>query len=99
MSEITRFGVSINKRLLQKFDILSGEKGYSNRSEAIRDLIRDHLVEHEWEHENKETVGIVTTIYNHETRELSTKLTDLQHRHHKGRRAAWEHLEICSIAH
>ena len=82
MSEIIRFGVSIGERLLKRFDELSDEKGYTNRSEAIRDLIRDHIVEHEWEVENKETVGVVTTVYSHETRELSTKLTDLLHKHH-----------------
>ena len=82
MSDIIRFGVSIGERLLRRFDELSDEKGYTNRSEAIRDLIRDLIVEHEWEMENKETVGVVTTVHNHGTRELSTKLTDLQHKHH-----------------
>ncbi len=82
MGEIVRFGVSIGEKLLKRFDELSDEKGYTNRSEAIRDLIRDHIVEHEWEVENRETVGVVTTVYDHATRELSTRLTDLQHKHH-----------------
>lgn len=81
MKELARFGVSIGSELLEKFDELIESKGYVNRSEAIRDLIRDHLVEHEWE-EDAETMGAVTVVYNHHVRELSESLIALQHKYH-----------------
>jgi CopG family nickel-responsive transcriptional regulator len=68
---------------LNKFDLLIEEKGYSNRSEAIRDLIRNALVEEEWTRENEETVGAVSLVYDHHTRDLADKLTEHQHSHHK----------------
>lgn len=80
MSEITRFGVSIDSQLINKFDALIGQKGYTTRSEAIRDMIRDSLVEQEWEAEDRETVGTITLVYNHHTRELDHALTDIQHK-------------------
>jgi CopG family transcriptional regulator, nickel-responsive regulator len=83
MAETVRFGISIDERLLKKFDALIDEKGYINRSEAIRDLIRNALVEEEWTRENKEMVGTVSLVYDHHTRDLSDKLTEHQHSHHK----------------
>lgn len=80
MSELIRFGVSIDNQLGKKFDALVGRKGYATRSEAIRDMIRDSLVEHEWESEDRETVGTITIVYNHHTRELEHVLTDMQHK-------------------
>jgi CopG family transcriptional regulator, nickel-responsive regulator len=84
MSEITRFGVSIDGQLIEKFDALIARKGYTTRSEAIRDMIRDSLVEQEWETADRETVGTITLVYNHHTRELDHALTDMQHKsfHH-----------------
>lgn len=79
--ELARFGVSVDSELLERFDELIDSKGYSNRSEAIRDLIRNHLVEHEWE-EDVETMGAVTMVYNHHMRELSESLIALQHDYH-----------------
>jgi len=78
MPGITRFGVSIPNSLLTTFDRLIQQKGHANRSEAIRDLIRDRLVKQEWE-ANKETVGAITIVYSHHTRELSSVLNHLQH--------------------
>lgn len=79
MSEkITRFGVSIPNRLLARFDEHIKDKGYANRSEALRDLIRDYLVEREWE-ADEETVGTVTLVYDHHVRELADELTHIQH--------------------
>ncbi|MFQ5508316.1 MAG: nickel-responsive transcriptional regulator NikR [Leptospirillia bacterium] len=78
MSGLVRFGVSIDGELLERFDHQITEKGYTNRSEAIRDLIRDHMVTDEWE-KNEETVGTITIVYDHHTRELSETLTHLQH--------------------
>lgn len=80
---ITRFGISLERMLLERFDNLIEKKGYANRSEAIRDLIRDSLVQEEWESSpNNETVGTITIVYSHDTRELAEKLTDIQHHHH-----------------
>lgn len=79
---IIRFGVSLDKILLERFDGLIEKKGYANRSEAIRDLIRDSLVMKEWESSIAETVGTITIVYSHDTRELTDTLTDLQHRYH-----------------
>ncbi|MBT3225491.1 MAG: nickel-responsive transcriptional regulator NikR [Deltaproteobacteria bacterium] len=78
-----RFGMSIDKRLLTRFDQLISKKGYVNRSEAIRDLIRNTLVEEQWEHGNEETFGTITLVYDHHTRELSDKLIEHQHAHTK----------------
>jgi len=79
MSNIVRFGVSIDAELLEKFDRLIAGKGYTNRSEALRDLIRDCLVQDEWESPEREVVASVTIVYNHHVRELADRLTDLQH--------------------
>jgi CopG family nickel-responsive transcriptional regulator len=80
---ITRFGVSIDDELLGKFDQLIAHKGYTNRSEAIRDLIRDSLVQTEWESASQETIGTITLVYNNHTHELSDLLTHLQHLHYR----------------
>lgn len=80
MSGIARFGVSIDDQLIKKFDALIQRKGYPTRSEAIRDMIRDMLVEEEWEKGEQETVGTITIVYNHHTRELDHALTDMQHK-------------------
>jgi len=82
MSKVIRFGVAMDKVLLEKFDRLLSGKGYNNRSEAIRDLVRNNLVEEEWKTVNKETVGTVTIVYTHTVRELSDILTELQHHYH-----------------
>lgn len=80
MADLVRFGVSIPDDLLEKFDGLISEKGYTNRSEAIRDLIRDRLVEDQWSESEHEVVGTATIVYNHEQSELAQKLTEIQHR-------------------
>lgn len=82
MAEIVRFGVSLDDRLLQRFDELIEGKGYVNRSEAVRDLIRNALVEDQWARGDEEIVGTVTLVYDHHTRDLSDKLTEQQHSHH-----------------
>ena len=82
MEEIVRFGVSMEKNLLESFDGIILKKGYTNRSEALRDLVRDHLVEEEWKVEKKEMIGTITIVYNHHTRGLSDILIDLQHHFH-----------------
>lgn len=78
----TRFGVSVPKGLLEKFDKKIEEKMYSNRSEAIRDLIRDFLVEEKWKESDEEVYGSLTLVFDHEKRGISDKLTELQHQDH-----------------
>ena len=82
MGETVRFGISIDSGLLERFDTVVEGKGYVNRSEAIRDLIRDALVEQSWEAGEEETVGTLTLVYDHHVRDLSDRLTDIQHDHH-----------------
>jgi len=82
MRGIERIGMSISPRLLEPFDRVIRQKGYPSRSEAIRDIIRDYLVEQEWIAGKGEVVGTVTIIYDHHSRELGKRLTDLQHHHH-----------------
>ena len=79
---ITRFGISLEEALLRRFDRLISRKGYTARSEAIRDLIRDSLVKEQWEAGTEETVGTITLLYSHDTRELADTLTELQHHYH-----------------
>jgi CopG family nickel-responsive transcriptional regulator len=81
--KVTRFGISMDPELLDKFDRLIEDKGYANRSEAVRDLIREHLVAGEWEKLKGEVVGTVTLVFDHHVHDLSDKLTDLQHHHYR----------------
>jgi len=83
MGELSRIGVAIDAELLEKFDRLLARRGYENRSEAFRDLIRDQLIEESWKAPDAPVVGTVTLLYDHHVRLLSEKLTDLQHEHHK----------------
>jgi CopG family nickel-responsive transcriptional regulator len=83
MSDLSRIGVAIDSDLLEQFDHLIGQRGYTNRSEAFRDLIRDALVEKTWESPESQVVGTVTLVYNHHVRMLNEKLTDIQHDHHQ----------------
>jgi CopG family nickel-responsive transcriptional regulator len=78
MAKLVRFGVSLDKDLLDKFDRLIKGRSYTNRSEAFRDLIRQELVKEQWE-EGKEIAGAIVLIYDHHKRELSHKLTHIQH--------------------
>lgn len=79
MNSITRFGVSIDERLLEKFDSLIEEKGYVNRSEAIRDLIRYMLDTNEISDPEAETVGTLSLVYKHDSHEIADKLNEMQH--------------------
>jgi CopG family transcriptional regulator, nickel-responsive regulator len=81
MGKLSRIGVAIDSDLLNKFDKLIAGRGYTNRSEAFRDLIRDELVEQTWERPESNVVGTVMLVYDHHVRLLNEKLTDLQHSH------------------
>jgi CopG family nickel-responsive transcriptional regulator len=78
---LIRFGVSMERSLLKEFDALCAGKGYETRSEALRDMIRNLLVEKQLGNENIEGVGTLTLVYNHHQRELEEKLTEYQHQH------------------
>ena len=82
MGDLSRIGVSIDSDLLDRFDSFIADHGYENRSEAFRDLIRDRLVGSVVVAGNAPVVGTVTLIYDHHTRLLPEKLTDLQHQSH-----------------
>ncbi len=79
--KVRRFAVSISPRLFEKFSSVMVDKGYTNRSEAIRDLIRDSVVEREWEDSKGEVVGCVVLVYEHDIRGVAEKLTHIQHDH------------------
>ncbi len=83
MEKITRFGVSIEPGLLTKFDKIIKKRGYTNRSEAIRDLVRRDLIREENKDPNAESIGTLTMIYDHHTGNLTNKLLNLQHDHTK----------------
>jgi len=81
MRKLIRFGVSLEAALLEKFDPFIAKLGYKSRSEAIRDLIRARLVAEEWQADKVPAMGVLSLVYSHEVRELSKKLTDIQHHH------------------
>lgn len=90
--ELIRFGVSMPAALVHELDAWRTKHGYPSRSEAVRDLLRDRMVETQWTEESveseREMVGVVTLVYKHTTRELSDHLTEMQHHHHTVAQAA-----------
>ncbi len=83
MSDIIRFGVSIDQDLLENYDRLIAERGYATRSEALRDLIRDALIQQKVELESEtEALGSLTLVYNHHASNLLEQMTEIQHNFH-----------------
>jgi CopG family transcriptional regulator, nickel-responsive regulator len=84
MSNLIRFGVSLDRELLEKYDTYLSEHGYDNRSEGIRDLIRDALIAKGWEalDDAEERMAVVTIVYDHHESDLPGRLTELQHESH-----------------
>ena len=82
MGRTIRFGVSLDSELLEKFDALCEEKSYQTRSEAIRDLIRNVLVQREWEAGGGERAGTLSLVYDHHQSDLAQRLTEIQHDSH-----------------
>lgn len=78
MAGVVRLSFSIEEPLLERLETLVRDGHYANRSEFIRDMIRDRLVAKEWEH-NEEAVGTITMVYNHHMRGLGDRLTHVQH--------------------
>lgn len=84
MSDIIRFGVSIEQDLLETFDRLIADRGYATRSEALRDLIRDALIQQKIELQSEtNALGTLTLVYDHHARNLSQEMTELQHDFHE----------------
>ena len=84
MSDLQRFGVSIESDLLESFDQLVSQRGYATRSEALRDLIRDALVQSRVTAlaEKQDVLGSLTLVYDHHAKELTDQMADIQHRRH-----------------
>jgi CopG family nickel-responsive transcriptional regulator len=85
MADLTRVSISLESALLSAFDENIAERGYATRSEAIRDLIRDHLIREEAKGahgDRTERVAVVTLVYDHHARELAARLIDKAHHHH-----------------
>lgn len=82
---IERIGISLEKDLLDRFDRLTAQKGYATRSEAVRDLIRDALVQREWSEGGgaEERVAVAALVYDHDSSSLAQKLAHIQHENHK----------------
>ena len=81
-STLKRFGVSMEDYLLRKFDLLVKQMGYENRSEAVRDLVRDALIQQSWEDDEQNVAGSILLFYNHHQRNLLEELTNIQHSVH-----------------
>lgn len=83
MSKLVRFGVAMDGDLLDAFDGLVERRGVArNRSEAVRDLVRDALVDAEWADSDEEIVGTITMVFDHHASDLADKLDSVQHAHH-----------------
>ena len=80
MHHLSRFGVSLEEDLLAAFDLSIGGMGYQNRSEAIRDLIRDHLIQKKVGQSDTNVIGVVTLVYDHRIHHLGDLLADMQHK-------------------
>ncbi|MBN2243257.1 MAG: nickel-responsive transcriptional regulator NikR [Acidobacteria bacterium] len=92
MSKLIRTGISLEQDLLERFDRMIGQKGYGNRSEAIRDLVRDHFVEQDVA-SNRAVVGTLTLVYDHHQPKLSEQLIDAQH-NYRGKVLATTHVHL-----
>lgn len=81
MSDLSRFGVSVEEELLGSFDSLIERQGYETRSEAIRDLMRDALIKAKLDNmpENGEVIGSLTLVYDHHAANLQHEMADIQH--------------------
>lgn len=80
MTDLLRFGVAMEQSLLTRFDELIVRRGYANRSEALRDLVRKELDQDAWQR-GKHTVATISLLYDHHVRDLTEKLTEIQHEH------------------
>jgi CopG family transcriptional regulator, nickel-responsive regulator len=78
--ELMRIGVSLPDNLLGRFDEIITKRGYSSRSEGIRDAIRNYILNYEWMNEVEgNRIGIISLLYDHDQRGLVNNLIDIQH--------------------
>ena len=82
MPDLVRMTCSIERPLYEKMELMIRESHYTNRSEFVRDMVRDQAVAREWAGD-QEALGTITLIYDHHLRQLTEKLTKVQHHHHK----------------
>ncbi|MBB5020734.1 nickel-responsive transcriptional regulator NikR [Desulfurispira natronophila] len=82
MAKLVRFGVSLDEQLLKRFDKRIQRKRYTNRSEAIRDLIRQELVMEQWQQDGQSVAAAITMVYDHHQRGLVGDLMEIQHDYH-----------------
>ncbi len=80
---VVRFSVSVPKELAKQLDRMAKEKGYDNRSLAVADMVRAHLVEHRQNLGDQEIAGTITLVYDHHKQHVQATLTDIQHDHHE----------------
>lgn len=83
MSHLARTAIAIDAELLAKFDRWMGSHGYTNRSQAMRDLIRSVLVEAEWEDPQANVLAVLSVVYDHAARALAQELAEIQHEDHR----------------
>ncbi len=95
MAQLTRFGVSMPENLLTEFDRVILNKGYDNRSEALRDMVRNYLVEEAVANGHRHVVGTVTIVFDHHTPGLGQQLTAVQHRY-PGMVVSTMHVHLCA---
>lgn len=82
MSDLVRVSISLERSLLDQLEAMVASSGYTNRSEFVRDMIRQQLVDREWADDKQEVVGTITLLYDHHVPQLSEKLIDIQHETH-----------------
>jgi CopG family nickel-responsive transcriptional regulator len=79
----SRFSISLPAKLLKELDVMTGEKGYNKRSQAIADMIREKIIEHRQRLGNADIAGTITLVYDHHKPHVQATLTDIQHDHHE----------------
>jgi CopG family nickel-responsive transcriptional regulator len=83
MDRVTRFGVSLPSKLVEKFDKVIAELGYSKRSKAIADAVNDFIVQKRVDARSRHFIGSISYVYDHHVSDVNKKLVELQHRHEK----------------
>jgi CopG family nickel-responsive transcriptional regulator len=79
---VVRFSISVPGKLARQLDQMARQKGYDNRSLAVADMIRAHLVEHRQGFADEDIAGTITLVYDHHKQHVQSTLTDIQHDHH-----------------
>ncbi|WP_104696819.1 MULTISPECIES: nickel-responsive transcriptional regulator NikR [unclassified Helicobacter] len=93
-NEVIRFSVSLQKKLLDELDNRLTKQGYVSRSELVRDLIREKIIEREWEDEDSEQIAVLVLIYDHHTKELSQKMIEMQHENYNVKVLCSTHIHL-----